>query len=185
MLRSDDSDRPGRVGSILRDVLDRQGEQNLFVIVDPAQSEGFTKPIRTEGFAYRSLYEGSQAEGLEEVAPVVAGPVSDTEALERIIAELWGKSCIVFFSCRHSLEEVRRHFRRFLKVRTEDGRVLLFRFYDPRILRVFLPTCTPDEIYEFFGAVDAFFVEGEEPGTMLIFRKTDTGLDREVVALSE
>jgi hypothetical protein len=37
--------------------------------------------------------------------------------------------------------------------------VAVFRFYDPRVLSVFLPTCLPEQITEMFGPVTHFFVE--------------------------
>ena len=37
-----------------------------------------------------------------------------------------------------------------------------FRFYDPGVLRVFLPTATPKQRSELFNDVTAFFMEGEE-----------------------
>ena len=63
------------------------------------------------------------------------------------------------FACESDAEfsVVFRHFRRFLTVvRERDRRRVLFRFYDPRILRTFLPVCTPDELKQFFGPVSEF-----------------------------
>jgi hypothetical protein len=37
-----------------------------------------------------------------------------------------------------------RRRRRFLRVKDEDG--LVFRFYDPRVMRVYLPTCAAGEL---------------------------------------
>ena len=36
-----------------------------------------------------------------------------------------------------------------------------FRFYDPLVLRVFLPTCTPRQRQDFFGEFEGFVVEDE------------------------
>jgi hypothetical protein len=66
--------------------------------------------------------------------------------------------------------ELRRHLRRFLLARTEAGRKLLFRYYDPRVLRIYLPTCTPAELATFFGPISAFAAPGEKPGTVELFR---------------
>ena len=54
-----------------------------------------------------------------------------------------------------------RHFRQFLRVRDEAGREFFFRFYDPRVLRVYLPTCNSEELRTFFGPVELFSMEGE------------------------
>ena len=35
--------------------------------------------------------------------------------------------------------------------------------HDPRVLRVFLPTCTPDELSDFFGPIGSFLVESDQP----------------------
>jgi hypothetical protein len=65
---------------------------------------------------------------------------------------------------------LRRHLREFLRVRDEAGKRLIFRYYDPRILRVYLPTCWPAELNTFFGPISAFITEGESSGEILEFR---------------
>jgi len=40
---------------------------------------------------------------------------------------------------------------------------LFFRFYDPRVMRGYLPTCSPKQLAEFFGPVDFYIAEGEAP----------------------
>jgi len=60
--------------------------------------------------------------------------------------------------------------REFLRVRDESGKRLIFRYYDPRVLRVYLPTCWPAELDTFFGPISAFITEGEDPGEILEFR---------------
>jgi hypothetical protein len=61
-------------------------------------------------------------------------------------------------------------------VRTEDGTRLIFRYYDPRVLRVYLPTCRPAELETFFGPIDAFLTEGEGSGEMVEFRREQNRL---------
>jgi hypothetical protein len=68
-----------------------------------------------------------------------------------------------------SFEELYKHFRRFLTVNTEDGQKLYFRYYDPRVLRVFLPTCDSAQLSEFFGSIKYFFAEDEDPEFILRF----------------
>jgi hypothetical protein len=64
---------------------------------------------------------------------------------------------------RRPLAEVRRHFRKLLYVKEEDTRKeMFFRFYDPRVLRAFLPSCTARQLDEIFGEIDVFVAEGEE-----------------------
>jgi hypothetical protein len=78
-----------------------------------------------------------------------------------ILAHGWGRAWGIWLICAAPLEEVRRHLRRFLRVRDESGRHLLFRYYDPVVLAMFLPTCTPAELRELYGPIDAFLVEAD------------------------
>jgi hypothetical protein len=50
---------------------------------------------------------------------------------------------------------------------------MTFRFYDPRVLRRFLPTCNPAEMKVFFGEVETLFAESELSGKLLSFRLTE------------
>ena len=42
----------------------------------------------------------------------------------------------------------------------ETGEEVYFRFYDPRVLRVFLPTCSVRQKAELFGEIRSFLLEG-------------------------
>ena len=87
-----------------------------------------------------------------------------------LLREGWGRSWGVFLASRAILHDLRRHFRKLLVVRTEDARTLMFRFYDPRVLRVYLPTCHREELRQFFGPVDRFDVEDDTGGALLEYR---------------
>lgn len=75
----------------------------------------------------------------------------------------------MFFFSDAKLKDLRKHFRKFLEVKRESGAKLVFRYYDPRVLRVYLPTCTPEERALVFGPVAEFLVEGHDPATLLRF----------------
>lgn len=54
---------------------------------------------------------------------------------------------------------VAEHFAGLLRAMLPDGRAVLFRFYDPRVLRAYLPTCTKGELAQVFGPNEAFLLE--------------------------
>lgn len=69
-----------------------------------------------------------------------------------------------------------KHFRRLLTVvRERDHKRVLFRFYDPRVLRAFLPVCTTQELSQFFGPVQTFRCQGDDPGAVLSFSREKSG----------
>jgi len=70
-------------------------------------------------------------------------------------------------------------------VKTEDGEQLYFRFYDPRVLRVFLPTCDERQLRDFFGPIDYFLCESEEPASGLVFSLRNGELKVDIIKKDE
>jgi hypothetical protein len=54
-------------------------------------------------------------------------------------------------------------------VRDERGNRLVFRYYDPRVLRVYLPTCTASELRRVFGPIECFWMESGDPEELFKF----------------
>ena len=88
----------------------------------------------------------------------------------------WGNSWGIIIGSTQSFQDIYKHFRKFLMVKTEEGEELYFRFYDPRVLRIFLPTCDASQLKELFGAVDYFLMEDEDKGFALKFTMDYNGL---------
>jgi hypothetical protein len=58
---------------------------------------------------------------------------------------------------------VRRQLRHFTQAKLPDGSgPVLFRFWDPRVFRVYLPLVEPAEIAPWFQSVDRYLVETED-----------------------
>lgn len=53
------------------------------------------------------------------------------------------------------------HLREVFISRDENGQEYFFRFYDPRVLRSFLPTCQSEELREFFGPIGRLVTDDE------------------------
>jgi hypothetical protein len=149
----------------------RSQKEPLFAILDAARDSLVLARLLNCQEKYESLYEGPEADKLMAVAPYLVAPPPDSEFLSQLVHEGWGKSWGVYLTCDRSFEETRKHLRRFLTVEIEDGTKLLFRFYDPRVLRVYLPTCTSAEVSEFFGPLTGFLMEAEDPAKLLIFSR--------------
>jgi hypothetical protein len=66
--------------------------------------------------------------------------------------------------------------------RDEKGRKLMFRYYDPRVLRAYLPTCLPGELRMMFGPVNVYLVPGDDPETVILFRFDGTHLSKDIVS---
>src|SRR5262249_6287896 len=120
---------------------------------------------------------GALAPELVETAPYLVHLNARATFTPRLFDLAWGESWGVFARSRSGLEDLRRHFRRLLLVRDAHGQSLYFRYYDPRVLRVYLPTCTREELKTFFGPVESFVVEERDPDRMVThFRRVNGDL---------
>jgi hypothetical protein len=158
--------------------------QPLYAILDAARDPRVLAVLRNSNERYQSLYEGLKGEVLALFAPYLVELPSKSSLIETLVREGWGKSWGIFLQSGAGFKETRRHFRHFLLVKTEDGRDLYFRFYDPRVLRVFLPTCTGLEVAEFFGPVAAYLCEDQMPDTLLVLQPGRDCARKESVKLS-
>lgn len=108
------------------------------------------------------LYRGEMEPDIAEVAPYLVRLERGTPFADWLLAECWPKHFGIFVRSLVELQTLRRHFRRFLRVKSPDGRTLYFRFYDPRVLSVFLPTCSSEQLSFIFGPVQCWFAERED-----------------------
>ena len=130
-----------------------------FSLLDAARMPGeINKAIELNKSAL-SLYKGEKMKKLASVAPYLFDLKQGTGFLQWMIENAWGNAWGILFSASIGMEACERHFRKFLIVADERGQELYFRFYDPRVLRIFLPTCEKKQLIEFFGPVDYFIIE--------------------------
>ena len=142
-----------------------------YVLLDGARDERIVQKIHYYECAHECLFFGDIPEELAEVAPylVELEPVGWFSSW--LISEGWGDSWGIYVQSYADLETLRRHFRRYLRVKSPDGENLFFRYYDPRVLRVYLPTCDSRELEYVFGPVKNFIVESEEPGSVQTYTR--------------
>jgi Domain of unknown function (DUF4123) len=140
--------------------------------------------LRSSGEEYQSLYEGMQGKMLEAYAPYLVGFPKESQLLETLVAQGWGKRWGIFVVSAADFKSLRKHFRTFLMVKSPEGEKLYFRYYDPGVLRVYLPTCNLEETNFVFGPVAAYLCEDETPDTLLVFQPGQDSARCEAVSLS-
>ncbi|MFN7916989.1 MAG: DUF4123 domain-containing protein [Vicinamibacterales bacterium] len=74
--------------------------------------------------------------------------------------------------------DVASQFRRLLKVQTESGERLYFRYYDARVFSAFVPTCSQEQLAVVFAGVAAFYVLRADGGVDRFRRREDGGFER-------
>lgn len=132
-----------------------------YILLDSAKMDSDLAIARELNPEHTCLYEGESERSLGVVAPWLFAFEDNTPFAAWISENAPSNNWGVFFRSEEEPIKLYKHLRKFLIVSTEDGRELYFRFYDPRVLRVFLPTCDRDQLREFFGPIDAFIAEDE------------------------
>jgi len=170
----------GEEGTV-EELLFRYAEKDnaqLFAILDAARSDEVLAKLAQGEVEYESLFRGRKEEQLFAFSPFLVLCKEKTELVQWLASEAWAQSMGVFFTSSDSFKNLFNHFQKFLMVREEGGDEMYFRFYDPRVLRVYLPTCTAQELNQFFGNVVRFVLESEDGESILSFAKSDLGAKR-------
>jgi hypothetical protein len=148
------------------------GNRNLWMILDGARDRRIYSDLLNSHLIYSCLYSGEVPFELEVAAPHLVQLEYEDKSTRTLIQRSWGRSWGVFLRSDARMERLRRHLRTMLVVRSWRGERLLFRYYDPRILRVYLPTCTQQELKSVFGPVQQFYTEAESCDALTRFEFT-------------
>ena len=157
--------------------------QDVWMILDGARSIDVFRMVIECHLEYSCLYSGPLTPDMEIAAPYLVQLDPGYRDTHRFIRRAWGNSLGVFLKSDTSLKKLRRHLREFLVVQDTKGNRMVFRYYDPRVLRVYLPTCVRSELRTVFGPIDCFWTEGESPEKMMEFRFSDRELEQRTLGL--
>jgi len=161
-------------------------EEGLFTyaVLDGASVTGLPGRLAQDRPEHVCLYRGKLESDLAECAPYLVRLLPGQGFADWVMTEGWGKHWGIFALAPVGMEAMRRHLRTFVIVKDPDGRHLYFRYYDPRVLPVYLPTCNAAEARAVFGPVQCYAMEASPPDTLLRFASTPTGVTMGVVSLA-
>ncbi|MGH9402274.1 MAG: DUF4123 domain-containing protein [Terriglobia bacterium] len=162
----------------------RRDFQPLFALLDAAREPSVLKVLVESREECQSLFEGPQGDQLAHFAPYLVRLAADSQMLDTLVNQAWGKNWGVYLTCDGSFAELRKHLQYFLRVTLDGHREAFFRYYDPRVLRLFLPTCLPEEIDQFFGPIRYYLMEDEKGGALLRFSNSGRGAGLRTLPLS-
>jgi hypothetical protein len=125
---------------------------------------------------FACLFRGELAPDMAEVAPYLVRLEAGSEFFEWLVSG-WGNAWGIFVVAPEGFDlgAARRHLRKLNLVTGPDGATLMFRYYDPRIMRTFAPTCDLAQRKELFGPLRRIVVEAEKPNAAQIFSLTKDG----------
>jgi hypothetical protein len=108
----------------------------------------------------------------------------ESRLLHVLIKDGWSHGWGFYCATDAGFEELCAHWRRYVLLRTEDGRGLTLRFWDPRVLRALVPMMPAQEAADFFGPVKRVLVEAEKAEMALELAPTSKGSRQRTLVLA-
>jgi hypothetical protein len=138
----------------------------------------------TAGLEFECLYSGELEDGIAEAAPYIARLRPDTDFANWVLGG-WGEHRNMFVQVQEdvALPLLRRHFRKLNTVYGPEARPLVFRYYDPRVMRMYMSTATQEEIKTIFGPVSRYVMERPRRGGVTVSER-DGELAQEVFSVA-
>ena len=141
----------------------------VYVVLDACDAPAVPEKARNLGEERAlSLYNGTAQEEYWAIAPYLCQ--ADAALLNWIRDSLWEEPWGIIALSKVDFAAMRAHFRKFLIVKSPENEDWYFRFYDPRVLPVFLESSNDEELKQFFGPIQAFAVASPEKETVRLLR---------------
>jgi hypothetical protein len=148
-----------------------------WALLDCAQDEDIYGAILQSSNERDCLFAGHLAPELEVAAPHLVCLDVDDRLTHFLLEHGWGQAWGIYLRSDSPGSALRRHLRTFLRVTGPGGAPMLFRYYDPRVLALYLPTCHPNELNTVFGGVvHTFLCEARQGQSLLSFRREEQKL---------
>ena len=157
------------------------GHHHSYAVIDGASCEALLEKLDELRPEHVCLYAGKIEPDVAETAPYLVHLEPGAEFTGWVIDEGWGNHWGIFVHSAADLRALRKHFRSLLLVRDPAGHTLYFRYYDPRVFLVYLPTCNAHELATVFGPVQSY--EIEEGDKLVSFSVDGKGLHRKTTDL--
>jgi hypothetical protein len=119
---------------------------------------------------FACLLRGKLAPDMARVAPYLVQIERDAEFAQWLAGSGWGNSWGVYALCPLPLRLLLQHLRTLNIVYGPNLESLLFRYYDPRVLRLVAPIFNPEQVRELFGPVACYPCENEAGTGLLLYR---------------
>lgn len=164
-----------------------QPEINVYAVLDGASVPELPQLLWEHEPKNICLYRGELEPDMAAVAPYLVKLEYDHPFTKLVCEKGWGSHWCIFAitPAEVNIRDMRKHFRRFLMVYSPENKLIYFRYYDPRVLRVYLPTCNAEETKIVFGPIGSYIMEEEDPSNLLRFTSDGEKVSADKVFLEQ
>lgn len=155
-----------------------------YILLDANRMEGMITDAKAVNTNYRPLLQARSYSNGSDYSPYLFSyePLSDFS--DWYMEKGWGKGWGIMLRSHVSPPELIEHCRKFLHT-VDEANELYFRYFDPRVLDIFLPTCNQSQLKEFFGPIDYFMIESPNVAYAELIWLDNYALKRKMIDVAE
>ncbi|NQZ06094.1 MAG: DUF4123 domain-containing protein [Algicola sp.] len=135
---------------------------NVYAVIDGAQCPELRFKLYDWDSQSCCLWSGKLEPDMEEVAPYMVKLKQDCKFTNWLIREGWDNHWNIFVESELDFKDFRKQIRKLLEVKSPEGETLVFRFYDPRVMAMFVPTCDAEQSEELFEGLVGITYQKEQ-----------------------
>ena len=159
---------PDSLADTLAKALFADPAAHVYAVLDGAAIPGLLAKAQECRIEPVCLYRGNLIPEMATAAPYQILLERGSPFMNWLLQEGWGKHWGIFAVSRTDWRPMREHLCGLTQVYDPDYQPIYFRYYDPRVLRVYLPTCDAGELRTVFGPIARLLCEDED-GALLRF----------------
>ncbi|MDR0332282.1 MAG: DUF4123 domain-containing protein [Dysgonamonadaceae bacterium] len=145
-----------------------------YVLIDGALWGNDLRKAKQKNKNRCSLYKGATGKELDSAAPYLFCVEADSEFEKWVKEQDPAKRHVMWLHSSVTLEELRKHFRRFLRMKNEKGTYIYFRFYSPRVFNCVFPHLTEVQRCDFFKEINYILTEDSSIDDRRVFHFEET-----------
>ncbi|WP_051697472.1 DUF4123 domain-containing protein [Prevotella sp. 10(H)] len=140
-----------------------------YVLIDAALWGDEIHTLFASKATYHSLFRGSTGLELWSVAPYLVDATSDENFIQQIRINSSINKRLTWLYSTLNIDALRKHLRRFLRMKKEDGSYIYFRFYDPHVVDTVFPALSEEQACQFFEGIEFLITEDIELSEKKVF----------------
>lgn len=139
-------------------------KNDVYAVADGALLPGLLAKLEEHEPKNTCLFRGELPFDLAEAAPYLVKLEKDNKFSDWLLNESVEEPCCIYAQTNviDDFIQLRKHFRSFLRIKSPEGKNLLFRYYDPRVMKTYLPTCTREDNEIIFNGIESYLIFNDE-----------------------
>lgn len=133
-----------------------------YALMDCALDSTIYPTIQASGCPNQKLYGESWQSGLADIAPHVVELTSSAKFSTELLTWDWYGNWGYFVQSTTSLSDLAQSFADLTTAKLSSGEEVFFRFFDPRVIRVFLAQASKNDLQSVFAKAERLVVPSAE-----------------------